>query len=442
MSFNIFIAVIALPLVVLIHEAGHFIAAKLCKIEVVAFSLGFGKVLFSFNRGGTEYRLSLIPLGGYCKMKGEKSYQEAFEKKLDAFPYEKGSMHSAPAWKRITVAAGGPLANLLLSSVILSWIAMIPVTIETDTNRIIPVAGGMAREAGLESGDSIIAINGEKTETFYDLSQEIMFNPLKKLNVTVQRGTSVFETEITPELNKDTGTGYIGITPWKEPVINRVREDLQEKFVTGDKIVTLNGMEIETSYDFSLILKNLSHGEDVRVRLEFEREGHTFEHYFPMNSDNPAFDFAYIQVEIPGTSFLNSIPAGFKEAWNQLTLTARGLITLFRGVNLQKTVSGPIKMVYTLAQITKLADQMSFLEGLRYLLSFIAIISTTLCLMNLLPIPVLDGGQILLSFTEIIKRKPLKPAFIQKYQFVGVIIIMSLLVFVITNDLISVGSLK
>ncbi|RLD32760.1 MAG: RIP metalloprotease RseP, partial [Bacteroidetes bacterium] len=221
MLFTILIGIIGLDIVVLVHELGHLFAAKLMGISVETFSIGMGKKLFSFVYGETEYRISIFPIGGYCKMKGEKQFNKAVRDKASSIEYEKGSIFSAAPIKRIITYLSGPLFNIIFSIIVLSLIWSVGFKIHTYSNKIILLSDyseifgdgeNPADTSGLMTGDVIIRIGNKTIQNYSDLQEIIYGAPGKNLSLVVNRNSKDVNISVTPLLNRDTGAGRIGVS--------------------------------------------------------------------------------------------------------------------------------------------------------------------------------------------------------------------------------------
>ena len=199
---------------ILFHEFGHFLAAKLFGVKVESFSVGFGPILIHKKIHGTDYRISLFPLGGYCGMKGEKDFQNAMEAKLPQIEGEKDSLYGIHPLKRALIGFAGPFFNFFFAFIAYSLISGIGYKYYTYSNSILineNITSSVAKDAGLESGDIITSINGKVTNDFSDLIQEISVRPDEDLILTVVRNGQNLSFNLHSEMDKATGSGKIGI---------------------------------------------------------------------------------------------------------------------------------------------------------------------------------------------------------------------------------------
>jgi regulator of sigma E protease len=445
MILKIFLGLMALSVVVFVHELGHFIVARLCGIEVEAFSLGWGKALVKKKIGATEYRISVLPLGGYCKMKGEHALVEALETKEKSIPQEDGSFYSASPLKRIAVAIAGPMANFIFAALVLTTIYLIGYKETTFDNTVILASdydesGKLwpADLAGLESGDKILSINQKKIETYNQIAETMNVSAGKKLILNVERSGKNYKLELTPELNKDSGAGRAGIYPWINPVVGSVSTGSAAEssgLMKGDIIKGMNNIPVSNSLEISKILQE----KPETLTLSIIRNGSTLSKEIKTDFDKTDFrlgiTYEYLSYETPDLNVFQALGKGFNEAVNTVVLSARGLKLLFSGINLNKAVSGPIRITYFAGEIATNGFQQSVGAGFLSFFQFVSFISIALFFMNLLPIPALDGGQILLFIFEIVKKSPLSPISVYRYQMVGTFIILILVILTTTSDI-------
>ena len=348
---------------ILFHEFGHFLAAKLFGVKVESFSVGFGPILIHKKIHGTDYRISLFPLGGYCGMKGEKDFQNAMEAKLPQIEGEKDSLYGIHPLKRALIGFAGPFFNFIFAFIAYSLISGIGYKYYTYSNSILineNITSSVAKDAGLESGDIITSINGKVTNDFSDLIQEISVRPDEDLILTVDRNGQNLSFNLHSEIDKATGSGKIGIAA-----------------------------------DTSKIL---------------EKESKKY-------------------------SFFPALGHGFLESCNSVILTIKSIGLLFKGVDLDNAVSGPARVTEMLGTTVKEGFSAGLKQGLIALLSLMAIISISLFIMNLLPIPILDGGLILIAIIEFVFHKKINPKIQYYIQFIGLAFIALLFIIGLQGDI-------
>jgi regulator of sigma E protease len=443
--FKILLGLTGLTLVVLAHEIGHFIFARLCGIEVITFSIGMGRKLFSFKWKGTEFRVSLLPLGGYCRMKGEQNLIQAWEQQLAEIPKEKGAFYSAHPLKRILVALGGPVFNLVFAALVYAVLNMVSFNIPYQEPRILLASEILnngsegdrdypADNAGFRSGDMVTAIEGKPVSRFAELEEMVATSAEKPLTFTVLRGSDTLTLTVTPELDKEDGSGRIGVFPLIPPVIGKVEVSSPAELAglrQGDLILAIQGQPVTSTID---VMRKMS-GSVHDYTLTWNRGGITQSgRLFYDGGAEPGFRWQSMVMKSPRLNPVAAIGQGVTQTGNTLLQIIRGFKTLTRGIKLQNAVSGPIRITWYTGEIasTMFSDGPS--AGLAAWFQFMALISIALGFMNLLPVPVLDGGQILLFVIEMIKRSPLHPKMIYRYQLVGTAVLAVLVVLALASD--------
>ncbi|MDR2747583.1 MAG: site-2 protease family protein [Treponema sp.] len=439
---KVLLGLAGLGIVVFIHELGHFLAARLMGIEVEAFSIGWGRPVLKKKFRGTEYRLGLFPLGGYCKMKGENEFQEAWENKRDSLNPSPGSFFAAGPFRRILVSFAGPFFNLVFAALIFSIIWGAGFERDTLENRIIlasdisPGESYPADTAGLKTGDRILEVNGRETPYYHEVKESIAVNPEKNLQLKVDRGGESLDISIRPDLDKKTGAGMIGVYFWTDPVLDAAAGPAAAAgLLQGDRILRVNGVELPHTMALAKILE----GEPETLRVEYGRNGVSGETtLIPVYSgDGVELGLSYkpVRYRSPPLSPPRALARGLGEAWKTLKISLESLALLFRGIDLTQAVSGPLRITLMTGDVAAEGFSEGIAEGLSSLFNFLALISVALCIMNLLPLPVLDGGAIVLYLVEAVKRKPLHPRTINAFQTVGVVLIFGLLVFAVFGDI-------
>ncbi|MDR0300987.1 MAG: site-2 protease family protein [Treponema sp.] len=432
---KILLGLAGLGIVVFIHELGHFLAARLVKIDVEAFSIGWGKPVLKKKIGTVEYRLGMFPVGGYCKMRGETDYNKAWEERNKGIMPEKGSYLASNPAARILVCFAGPFFNLIFAVLLLSFLWGFGFEIKTLGNKIIlaseitPGEVYPADAAGFKTGDRIIEIAGQKISYYHEIQENIAVNPNKNLPVTVERDGKIIQLEVTPALEKSSGAGRIGVSFWADPVIESIKDESPAAIaglLPGDIVIAANGQPLHNSFD---LRKALDQKPDILV-LEYERNG--IQGQAQINAkdyeEEIGFSWALINYQTPHLSFPAALAKGTKESFKTLALSIKSLKLLFMGIDLTQAVSGPIRITYMMGD-------MAAKGGLRSFVEFIALISIALCMMNLLPLPIIDGGMILLFLVELIRRKPAHPKAISIFQTCGMAIIFCLMFFALFGDI-------
>ncbi len=434
---RVVVGLMALGLVVFVHELGHFIAARLSGVTVESFSIGWGPVLFKKKRGATEYRISAFPLGGYCGMKGEHAFREALDKGLDAIPGETDGFYGAHPLKRTFIAFSGPFFNLLFAALVFAAVSAIGYSYETYENRIIPAAlyepsaPRTALESGMLEGDRIVSLDGNPVLSFSDIQQYVGTNPDRLIEATIERDGATLSIAFVPELDKKTGTGRIGVFPYVPLVVGKVSPGSAAEssgIRSGDRIVSVDETPVSHQAQLSAALSHrpeqaivtVERG-DLSVRLPLVLL------YRDDGSVETGISWKPVSVTVRGTGFLDSARAGVANVARTLKLTVRGIALLFRGVELSEAVSGPVRITMMIGEVAETS-----LTGVAELLGVICV---SLFLMNLLPIPILDGGIILFSALEVLKGRPLKPKTLYYVQFIGVGFILFIFAFALFGDI-------
>ena len=437
MILTIFIGILGLDIVVLVHELGHLLIAKLMGITVETFSIGMGKKVFSLNYKETDYCLSIFPIGGYCKMKGEKQFSAAVRDKSKTIEYEKGSIFSAAPLRRILTYLAGPVFNFIFSILMLSVIWYIGFTTQTYSNKIILVSDypeifsageNPADISGLMTGDTIVKINNTIIKTYADIQENIYKSANRKSSIVVTRNSHNLSLSITPKLNKDTGAGQIGVAPWIDAVIGSVKKGSSADIgglKKGDIIISANDREVTNYLDIYSTLREkpeylkleVKSGDDIRVQS-----------LVPVYSDDGLTDLGILfktkTIESGKISIFAAVNKGLKETIDTFTMTAKSIYLLFNGINLKKAVSGPIRISYYVGEVAANSFKDGFKTGFTTIFRFLSMISVALGFANLLPIPIFDGGLILFTSIELIKGKSLSPGTFYRYQSIGFFIII------------------
>ena len=416
-----------LGVLIFIHELGHFLVARFFGIKVHVFSLGFGKRLIGFRYFDTDYRISLIPLGGYVKMAGENP-----EDGLTGSPDE---FLSRPKIERFWVAVAGPAMNLILAVLLLAGTFMIGQEVLEYLIKP-PIVGAVAPDSpalksGIQSGDTIISINGRSMPRWKDVEFRIAINPDRTLDIEFQRKDKKLSTSLITQETQD-GRGTIGISPFIPYVISRVIPNSAAQksgLKTGDEIVSVhkNG---QRNIGFSAIAQTIKASEGTPLLFEILRNGELiFQTISPEIIEGKPRLGAYIQYATREEQLepMEAFQQSLKDNYEMTILTFATIGRLLTGTSSVKQLSGPI-------EIAKFSGRAATL-GLVPLLSLMAVISLQLGLLNLLPIPILDGGMILLLTIEGIMGRDLSLRIKDQIFKIGFMLIVLLMGIVLVNDL-------
>ena len=441
MVLTIVFGIIGFGIMVFVHELGHFIAAKRVGIGVETFSVGWGRKIVGFDYKGTNYRISMLPFGGYCKLKGEDPYSLQ-EQRSD------GTFFAAAPWKRIVTSAAGPLANVLFAILILALIWWIGFDVHTDGNRIILASDYTmdsfadpppATKAGLKTGDRILAVDDRQVDHFQDLLESVATAPNQEILLTIERDGRQLQTSLVPELDLDTGAGRIGVYAWRDPAVNGVEVGSAASLAgvqRGDRIVAAGGQAVRNTMDLYHLLQDRPETLPIRYQRGGTEEQATLVlDYGEEGFANLGITFAVGVYPSQRVGPVGALRKGAEESGEILTVTLKGFGLLFQGINLRKAVAGPLRIIYTVGSAATSGFSFGFAQGLAYYFRLLCWLSIVLFIINLLPIPGLDGGQILVFTLEVVRRKPLDPKVISRIQMIGFSFIVLLAVVVTFNDI-------
>ncbi|MBI5643791.1 MAG: RIP metalloprotease RseP [Deltaproteobacteria bacterium] len=421
--------IIVLGILIFIHELGHFMVAKFSGVGVEKFSLGFGPKLIGIKRGETEYRISLLPLGGYVKMVGEAPGEEVSD--ID----RKKSFTHKPVRYRAAIVAAGPVMNLLLAAILLPVIFMIGVQVpsylgnKAEVGFVVP--DEPASRAGIQSGDVIVGADNKPVKNWQELLEEMAERPKEPLKLKLARNDAVIETTIVPEPTAETGAGYGGMYPPMKPVIGDVSSGYPAKdagIQPGDVILAVNDKMITHWAELEDIIHKS--GEKKTILIGRENQTLTFEVTPKHNKDANIYLIGISRKDeqvLRRYGFIEATAKGFTtsvEMTERLLAVIKGLVL---GKYSLKTLGGPIMI----AQVAGKAAE----SGISDLLSLVAFLSLQLGIINLFPIPVLDGGHILFFCIEAVNGKPLSEKFMAIAQQIGIALLIALMVMVTYNDL-------
>lgn len=427
---------LGLSILIVLHELGHFLAARAFGIKVEKFYLFFdawGFKLIHFNYKGCEYGIGWLPLGGYVKIAG--MIDESMDTEQLAGPPQPWEFRSKPAWQRLIVMLGGVTVNIILG-IFIFWMLIF-----NNGESLIPndkLAGGVApgivgKEIGLQPGDRILAVNGKKIEYFNSvISSKVL---LGDSELTIERNGETKFIQV-PSNAIELISDY-GMQEFVRPRMPMTSVDsvvtggnaAQAGMMKGDSIIAINGSVI--TY-FNELQDKLLESKGQTAAVSVIRDGKELTLDIPVSPEGTVGvvpGFAPVPVETIRYSFFESLPVGASKAWGSFMDNAKGIGKVISGdVKANKAFTGPIGI----------AQMFGSTVDWSWFWSLVGLLSMALALMNLLPIPALDGGHAMFLIIEIIKGKPLSDKFMEKAQLVGFFILVALMVFVIGNDIFKV----
>src|SRR3954451_543307 len=422
-----------------IHELGHFWAARFFDVKVEAFSFGFGPRLFGFRRGETDYRFSLLPIGGYVKMAGELA-GDGNPNSGQAFVDDPRSLPSKPRWQRLIIAFAGPFMNMVRAGAVLAALYMVKFQkiADSDLQAIVGhvLPDSPAAKAGIQGGDRIVGLDGKKNPTWEDVGTREVISAYRPMGLTIERNGRRFETTVTPVLNERIGVGFAGWDERGTIQLGQVEPGYPAEkagLKKGDILVSVNGEPMHSQIKFQEITKN-SNGRPIEI--EFLRNGEP--HHVQVTPilaklDGPPRYMIGVmpQQKLNLITTKLSLPDALSESVRQNKKGALLMVEFLKGIVQRrmstKNLSGPIGI----AQLSGDAAR----EGPSAFFMLMSMVSLQLAIINLLPIPIMDGGVSLMLLVEMVMQRDLSLNVKEVVFKLGVICIGAMLAFAIYNDI-------
>ena len=427
---NVWWLLVLIGVMILIHELGHYWAARFFDVRVEAFSFGFGPRLFGFKKGETDFRFSAILFGGYVKMAGEQPGDEAAS--------DPRSFQSKPRWQRLIIAFAGPAMNILLAVFLLAGLYMYryPKLANSDEPATIGYIqkGSPAEQAGVQEGDVIVQVDDIRDPKWEDLVLKEVANAKRSMAIAVKRGSERLLKTVTPVMDPKTGLGSAG---WEEqnqvlvggivPGMDAERAGLKR----GDVIVAVNSAPIRSMSKLHETIRN-SNGSPVQIT--YSRAGQTNTIAVKPSfseSDGTGRYMIGVQLERPVIITQLSFPAAMSESIRTNVKSASLILQYLEGLIERrmsaKSIEGPIGIARLSGEAAR--------EGATAFFGLMAMVSLNLAVFNLLPIPILDGGLILLLLIEMVMRRDMSLEIKEAVFKVSMVFLMAVVMFVLYNDI-------
>ncbi len=427
---KILIAVIIFSAVILIHELGHFLLAKKNGIVVTEFSLGMGPRLVSTVRGGTRYSVKLLPLGGSCAMLGEDTGEDE----------QPGTFNAAPVWGRISVVAAGPVFNFILAFVLS---VIIVGMVGYDPAEVLSVEpGSNAAEAGLREGDIITEFQGYSIDLGKDLYVYSYLNELSEgetVHMTVLRDGEEKELVFEPDVEVRYLLGFNRANAESLQVDSLIEGmPLADAGVQpGDVITSINGTVLPDGAAYEAYIAEHPLTEEP-VTITYERDGLEYEASLtPGESRTPVMGFGYNVGCVKAQGF-DVLKYGFLEIKYMIRTTIMSLKELVTGGLGVQDLSGPVGVVDAIGDTYEQSKSEGTLMVWMNMLNMAVLLSANLGVMNLLPLPALDGGRLVFLIVEAIRKKPVNRELEGMIHFAGLMLLMALMVVVMYNDILKI----
>jgi len=436
--------ILTLGLLIFVHELGHFLVAKAVGVRVLTFSLGFGHRIVSFEKGGTEYAICIFPFGGYVKMAGEEP-EDLSEAEAEPREWKPGDYMYASVPRRLAIITAGPAMNILLALVIyFGHFAVSGIDIVSTTTVGAVEAGSLAEEVGFAAGDWIIAVDGDSVGDWVSMLGRVQAGIGDSHTVSVERDGHPLELNLYSLLEADGGLrtgaerGY-GLAPVTGTLVDSAVATgvaAAAGLEAGDRIVRVGDREVDNWLELTGAIRGSA---GIATALHFLRDGEVrittvtpepvvddstgrVIGWLGIISDPMDLPIEHISLGLPRAASLAAV-----ETWETGTLVVDILARLISGqLSIKKTMGGPVTIV---AMATRSAR-----SGLLSLLLFVAFVSVNLGVLNLLPIPVLDGGHLIFLGVEAVRGKPLSMKVRLVATQVGMAFIILVMLYVTVND--------
>lgn len=428
--------ILMLGILVFVHELGHFWIAKLSGVKILKFSLGFGPKLVSRTWGETEYLICAIPLGGYVQMLGEGNGEKGEEAELSA-EEKRRSFAEKPVGKRLAIVSAGPLMNLLLPFLILPFSFMLgvqtPIYYDQQPCVGYVLSGTPAAQNGFAAGDCILTVNQLPVATWNDTNKTFVAEAGDPLNFVVERGGKRIHLQIPADNNSLEGFQALGLMPFQDARVGSLAKGMPAEKAglrKGDLILQIGAVRIHSWYDLKSVIQGVG-AKPVPVIVERDGKQRMIKLVPVQRGENDDYLIGIApmqETQLQRYGFFAAVKEGASRTWELIDLTLTFVKKLFSGSVSAKNIGGPITVVQVAGQAAQ--------TDVSAILSVLAFISIQLGILNLLPIPILDGGHILFYLLELILRRPLSVRAREMAQQVGMAMLLMLMVLAFYNDIV------
>jgi regulator of sigma E protease len=426
---NVWWFLVLIGVMILIHELGHFWAARLFDVRVETFSFGFGPRLFGFRRGETDFRFSAILFGGYVKMAGEQTGDDTSN--------DPRGLLAKPRWQRLIIAFAGPFMNILLAVAILTGMFMIRFPkVPNPTDPVIGYLqpGSAAANAGLRAGDKIVQIDDTIDPTWEDVAIKELASAQHQLYVWVDRGGQKQRFIVTPTLEAKEGTGNAGWDLQNQVLVADVIPGMDAAKVglrAGDILKSVNGEPIG---NIQMLLETITANAGKPAQLEYIRDGKSSTVTVTPSKSTSEGQVRWmigVQLKSPVVFTKLPFPEALAESVRQNAKTATLIYEFLRGIVERKMSPKSLQSPIGIAQASGAAAR----QGATAFFGLMAMVSLNLAVVNMLPIPILDGGVILMLFVEMLMRRDLSLKVKETVFKLGFVFLMAVVAFAIYNDI-------
>jgi regulator of sigma E protease len=421
---------VLIGVMILIHELGHYWAARFFDVKVETFSFGFGPRLFGFRKGETDFRFSAILFGGYVRMAGEQAGDETAS--------DPRSLLAKPRWQRVIIAFAGPAINVVLAVVLLAGVFMfeypkVPTPHSPLVGYVAP--DGAAAQAGIKEGDQVVQIDGITDPTWEDIALREMGSVRRPMDVWVRRDGQRMHFTVTPTYDEKQGAGRAGWSPEMDVEVAGFAPGIETAeragLKKGDVFISANGQPTRSISRFREVIDG---SKGAPVTLVYSRGGQVHQVVVtPVRSEAEGEKRWMIGVEMGSRLEIVKLPFGqaVAESWKENLQNAKLVTRLLEGILERrmspKSIQGPIRIAQMSGEMAR--------EGPASFIIFMAAVSLQLFIFNMLPVPILDGGVILMLLIEMSMRRDLDLRVKEAVIRAGLVFLMMVVVFVIYNDI-------